>query len=654
MEADISHINLIQYFDNYKLSILTTLCNICCYCYIIKMYSIIDYQENIYDLFYNETNKNNLLNQIKKKFNFDIQILDITELNNIIIFYNKNNNIVNLIINYLIKNKNFGEYFTNRQLIKYIVEMATPTNEKILNLCSGTGGFIIELINNYKLSDLTKIDCFDINEQIKIISVINIFLNTSIMVNINTNDIIYENVVNKTYDLILCDFPSGIHNIIHANCCNKIKNLKIRGTKADPLILQLIFTSLNPNGRACIIVPDSLLYNESKQHIDTRKYLFNNFNILKIVSIDSCYQSIKGYKSSILYLKKNGKTNNVIFSNIINENNNIKETPSNTISGTKISNNKYILYHNKYIDINDNEKITGTKMFKDIAYFIDSNSNISEILTEKLNGNYISLSSHLNDQCKHNIILNFTKFNLEKDKYSIIVKDETVCLQRYINYYIYQILQNKLAIFTKGKLKKLDIDSFDFEIVIPSIKNQQIIINYFDVNYKLIGQNTQQINLYKKLISEYINLYIYNCDKIKLKNICTIDNKPEQTNTISIQRNSISGGTVFLSTDESTESINIYYLVKVNSSYINKFLYYILKNYEPKLIELAHLTSSINLNKTNLENFEIPNLPLNIQEQIIQQCSVYENICNNLQEINQTILSKNIIQQINKLENNNQ
>ena len=38
---------------------------------------------------------------------------------------------------------------------------------------------------------------------------------------------------------------------------SKIKKLKLRGTKSEPLLLQLIMCSLNKNGRAVLVVPDS-------------------------------------------------------------------------------------------------------------------------------------------------------------------------------------------------------------------------------------------------------------------------------------------------------------------------------------------------------------------------------------------------------------
>ena len=63
-------------------------------------------------------------------------------------------------------------------------------------------------------------------------------------------------------DVILANEPMGIKNIVHASCCERIKELKIRGTKAEPLFLQLFMQALNDGGRCAVIVPDGVLFNE--------------------------------------------------------------------------------------------------------------------------------------------------------------------------------------------------------------------------------------------------------------------------------------------------------------------------------------------------------------------------------------------------------
>ena len=53
------------------------------------------------------------------------------------------------------------------------------------------------------------------------------------------NDMTINDFLLEKADVILANEPMGIKNITHAGCCNRIKDLKIRGTKAEPLFLQL-------------------------------------------------------------------------------------------------------------------------------------------------------------------------------------------------------------------------------------------------------------------------------------------------------------------------------------------------------------------------------------------------------------------------------
>jgi len=301
-------------------------------------------------------------NNIKEKFNYSMLKIDeddFIELHSILINY-KNmtfENPLNDIINYFINNKeltnhykNLSDYISNNLITDYMIKLANPKLEKIANLCSGTGNLFINTANHFKASNqslnlLKNMYGFEIDDEIKLCSLLNVYISTNIMLNDNilTTDILHDNIFNESYDLVISDFPVGIRNIIHANCCNKIKSLKIRGTKSEPLILQLIMNSLNKNGRAILNVPDNLLYNESKQHIETRRYLFDNFSINKVVSVDRHLQTIKGNKTSIIYLERKGKTNEVQFSKISLKDDKLVEKKIVTIKQDLIQKNNYIL-----------------------------------------------------------------------------------------------------------------------------------------------------------------------------------------------------------------------------------------------------------------------------------------------------------------------
>ena len=104
------------------------------------------------------------------------------------------------------------------------------------------------------------------------------------------------------YDVIITKMPNE-QNIKHADTCERVNKLKIRGTKCEPLYLQLLMTSLNNGGHCVVIVPKTLLVNESQCHIQTRKYLLENFEVKNIMQMDQFYSLhfINSGKPTIMY-----------------------------------------------------------------------------------------------------------------------------------------------------------------------------------------------------------------------------------------------------------------------------------------------------------------------------------------------------------------
>jgi hypothetical protein len=48
--------------------------------------------------------------------------------------------------------------------------------------------------------------------------------------NLRTHDSLYGDLTQLGYDVILANMPFGLKGIKHAECCNRVKDLKIRGT----------------------------------------------------------------------------------------------------------------------------------------------------------------------------------------------------------------------------------------------------------------------------------------------------------------------------------------------------------------------------------------------------------------------------------------
>ena len=479
--------------------------------------------------------------------------------------------------------------------------------------------------------------------------------------NIFYNDILIDDI-NQNYDLIYIDLPTNYHNIIYANCCNKIKQLKIRGTKSEPLLLQLVMLSLNKNGRAVIIVNDSLLFNDSNQHIKTRQFLIENFNLKKIIQIDEKFYNIKGIKNSILYFENNYKTKNIDFVKLIydNDNNKIIEEFIINIDYELIINNNWSLYYKLYNElknINNNNNLKYINI-KEVFKIINNKEElINNIDTSNTDYNIIIIPKYYKS---HNIkIIKYNEINNYLDiMLYLIEKKNDDYKANYLNIYFINILKNKINLFIKGKMNQINIDKiYNIEIPILTLNIQETICNYYLYSDKLYQDNKKQIEIYinmkKCLFNSLINSnYIELNEIIELK-ISNEINKYISYPFIGIIRNGLTTGTVNLINNNILSNNSYYLLLKNNVSYLIEFIYYYLQYNEDKLKELSNLTQQNSLNKSNLLLFKIPILLLEHQKYIVSYCTDFDNIINKHIENNNDIKNKDIMLIINKIYNIN-
>ena len=178
---------------------------------------------------------------------------------------------------YKLISKIIEPYIINYKMIKNTTHhLCLSDVNSVILFFSGVGELYLPLLS----VKYNEIYAYDKNENINLLFAFNnkISYGMDIKKNIIHSDIIHDNSINKKVDLIICNISLDFKNIIYANCNNIIKNLKIRGTKSEPLILQLISQLINKNGKIILYTPNSLLFSESNQHIETRKYLVNNFS----------------------------------------------------------------------------------------------------------------------------------------------------------------------------------------------------------------------------------------------------------------------------------------------------------------------------------------------------------------------------------------
>jgi hypothetical protein len=545
--------------------------------------------------------------------------------------------------------KDYIKHYNNKLLSDWIYKLLDNNNNN--NLKSIFDGNVN--INSYL--DLFKTGTkfgLQTNDYIYEIVLIQNFINNKFKINpiINT-DILVNNIQlnNSLFDIIFFDFPTDIHNLIYTQCCDKIKKLKIRGTRSECLLLQLISLSLNPNGEAILIIPESILYSDSKQVIETRKYLFNNFNIHKIVHIDQniYYNNINRdlksitntLKNCIFYFKNNGKTNTINISKIKLDKTKIIEEHIYEINSI---NDEYSFYYKDYLHLSNKTELN-FKYVNDLFNFYDGNTSDKTLINESL----IILNRYYNS---NNNFIKISKIESECDysnSYLIREKEESVD-NFYFLYYLENVIKKDPEYFIKGRNNKFDSSKIkEYKIPILSLDKQNIICDYLPICEKIITATQENIDRYTLLKNSVLE-NIPTTNMISLEDIVDLVQEQTDNKLISILRNSLYAGDVNLYQGNLLNS-NSYYLVPKNNNFILQYIYYYLKYKEPYIKELSKLTQQNNLIKSNLLSIEIPNINISLQNDIINVCTEFDNNINVLVLNNKTIKNINIFDIVTKI-----
>jgi len=226
--------------------------------------------------------------------------------------------------------RDLGQFFTDRFICDYMVNLCKPgfkskgVPESVCDPSMGTGGFLTSYMKFYKkhYADKTvdwsvqnkEIHGCDTDPKVAGVARLNLFMESggNRAVNLRTHDSLYGDLTQTGYDLILANMPFGLKGIKHAECCERVKELKIRGTKSEPLFLQLMMVSLNRGGRCAVVVPDGMLVNVSSCHDETRKYLLDNFELKRIIKMKGQFFMNTVIKPSILFFENTGKSTSVV------------------------------------------------------------------------------------------------------------------------------------------------------------------------------------------------------------------------------------------------------------------------------------------------------------------------------------------------------
>lgn len=596
--------------------------------------------------------------------------------------------------------KDLGQYFTDRSLINYLVELCNPqvkngVIETIYDGACGTGGFLTQSIkhlndNNPDINwEQNRYNVYgtDINKNTFALLKLNMFFTTGeFMDNLSMQDTLVKNSpIENGFDNILMNPPFGIKGLKYAHMNEKLKSLKINGTKGEILFLQNCMVNLAKNGRCCIVVPDGVLFNGTNMYKKTRKHLLENFELEKVIKVgEGEFFKNTGVKTAVLFFRNTGeKTQHVDFVQVNKVNGRIDEVPLMTVEMDKIIENDYSLNMNLYKEVvfgecNDFDMV---KLGDCIEYINGPSHNVRD---GSETGKYPLLRSSKNNAVKWletydyegpNIaigtggVANFhyvSKFNISAD-FKILNITNNQLNPKFL-YYVLDYLKEQINsnAFQGSGLNHLNIKIFEnIQVPLPPLDLQQQIVNQLDNIYENeIDNSKKTIEGLEKSIEGMMKNTMMRSDleEYSMKDIVNIKrgNLVKQSDTANeniypyYAGSKISGYAPSYAFEN--ESIMMNYRLSLNAKspcmYIKdgqyncsrfswvltnkseldfKYVYYYLNanvNYNDLLVG----STILEINSTNLKSFKTHLPPLNIQNQIVEQVNQKENLIKLLKE----------------------
>jgi len=448
-----------------------------------------------------------------------------------------------------------GQFRTPRHIIDFITEIVNPQkNETVLDPACGTAGFLISaykhilkqntkknLGDSLSASDRKKIgenlNGYDISPDMVKMSLVNMYLHKFTNPKINEYDTLSsEDRWNEYYDVILANPPffSPKGGIMPHN------RFGVSSTKAEVLFVDYINEHLKPNGRAGVIIPEGIIFQGGTAYKQLRKRLIET-SLIGVVSLPvGVFQPYSGVKTSVLILdkEKSKKSKDIFFINIendgysLNSNRNeidkndlpqaildIKDNKNSKLDLVKkedILKNECSLNYSSYKDdeiFKSNSKIVLLKEYvelkrgtsitkKDVsdgnipviaggqkpAYFHNKSNRKSNCITVSSSGAYAGYVAIHN-----NPIFASDCFTIEAN---------TIDLNQKFLFYLLKFKQKLIYSFqTGGAQPHVYAKNFDkFKIPLPSIENQNQIVEELEGYQKIIDGCRQVIKNYKPSI----------------------------------------------------------------------------------------------------------------------------------------------------------
>jgi type I restriction enzyme M protein len=254
-----------------------------------------------------------------------------------------------------------GQFRTPRHIIRAVVEIIDPKiGETIYDPAAGTAGFLVAAYNHIRLANsspsaiveaeidgkkqkrglgdklsaaqisaLQSATFFGNDVDPKMVRLATMNLTLRGLPNVR---VLLRNALTTTLDnerKAELGLPADGYQIVLANPpfsgrVDKdriVEEVKVgTSTATELLFLKYMMDSLRPGGRCGVVVPEGVLFGSTTAHKELRRQLIENNRVEAVLSLPGgVFQPYSGVKTSVLFFKKGGATENVLFLHIDND-----------------------------------------------------------------------------------------------------------------------------------------------------------------------------------------------------------------------------------------------------------------------------------------------------------------------------------------------
>ena len=213
-----------------------------------------------------------------------------------------------------------GQFRTPRHIIDFIVNIINPQkHEVIIDPACGTAGFLVSSYQHVKSQhelpgggttlstpDLTRLadnlNGYDISPEMTKLAMANMYLHTQ---NKNPNIANYDTLTstdhwNEYADVMLANPPF----MTPKGGIRPHSRFRVPAKRAEVLFVDYIASHLNEHGRAGIIVPEGIIFQNQNAYRQLRRLLLDESLVVVISLPSGVFQPYSGVKTSILILDK--------------------------------------------------------------------------------------------------------------------------------------------------------------------------------------------------------------------------------------------------------------------------------------------------------------------------------------------------------------